>query len=182
MSKHGAGRSEADQQSPQSREVLDPRALFEALAEAEIDYVLVGGFAVAAHGRIRASEDLDICPGPTRENLERLADFLVEVEASNLDADEFNEGELVPHDSDGLSQGGNFRLRTRLGKFDVLQHLEPFGEKTWKTLDKNAEPREVFGHRIRVCGYEDLIEMKTAAGRPIDRSDIADIKAARREL
>ncbi len=49
-------------------------------------------------------------------------------------------------------------------------------------MDKSAEPREVFGHQIRVCGYEDLIKMKTAAGRPKDHSDIADIKAARREL
>jgi len=178
----GRGAGEGDQQPRQPPEVLDPRALFKALAEAEVAYILVGGFAVAAHGHIRASEDLDICPSPDPENLTRLADFLEEVDARNLDADEFNADELVPRDFDGLSQGGNFRLRTGLGKFDVLQYLEPFGEKTWESLDKNAEPREVFGHRIRVCGYEDLIKMKTAAGRPKDLSDIADIKAARREL
>lgn len=177
-----SGRGAGDQAPPRPREVLDPRALFSALAEAGVDYVLVGGFAVAAHGHIRASEDLDICPDPDPENLKRLADFVKELDASNLDAADFDPDELMPHDFEGLSQGGNFRLRTKLGKFDILQYLQPFEEKTWETLDKHAEPREVFGHRIRVCGYEDLIKMKTAADRPKDRSDIADIKAARREL
>lgn len=167
---------------PRLPEVLDPRALFAGLAEAEIDYILIGGFAVAAHGHIRSSEDLDICPDPDPANLKRLAGFLAEVDARNIDADDFGAAELVPHDLDGLRGGGNFRLRTSLGKFDVMQYLEPFEDDAWRTLSKNAEAREVFGHRILVCGYEDLIEMKTAAGRPKDLSDIADLKAARREL
>lgn len=180
MSGRGAGNEDGD--APRPREVLDPRQLFIALAEAGINYILVGGFAVAAHGAPRASDDLDICPDPDSANLKRLADFLKAIDARNIDEDEFEPGELPPHDREGLQGGGNFRLRTRLGKFDVMQYLRPFEEKSWEILDKHAETREVFGHRIRVCSYQDLIEMKSAADRPKDRIDIVDVKAARRDL
>ncbi len=163
-------------------EVLDPRGLFKALAEAKVDYILVGGMAVAAHGAPRATEDLDVCPDPDEANLKRLADFLQVVDARNMDEDAFELGELPPHDFDGLRGGGNFRLRTRLGKFDVMQYLRPFEERTWEALDKHAEPRRVFGYQIRVCGYQDLLDMKSAANRDQDRVDINSIRAARREL
>lgn len=159
---------------------FDPRALFEALADARIGYIIVGGLAVAAHGSIRATEDLDICPDPDEANLERLAGLLAELDAVSADADEFDPGELVAHDLEGLRSGGNFRLHTKLGALDVMQHLEP--ARSWKTLDRSAETRKVFGIEVRVCGVRDLLAMKTAAGRPQDRIDIQDLKAANRDL
>lgn len=170
--------------SARRRVVLDPTELFKALAAAKIDYILIGGLAVSAHGSIRATEDMDICPDPKSENLHRLADFLVDVEAVSLDEDEFEAGELPAHDFEGLKGGGNFRLRTKLGALDIMQHVEPFGEKTWLALDKNAVSRQPYGPSItiRVCSYEDLVEMKRAAGRDQDRVDLNNLKAARREL
>jgi hypothetical protein len=47
--------------------------LIAALAEAGIDYVLIGVLAVAAHGYPRATKDIDIVPAPDPANLERLA-------------------------------------------------------------------------------------------------------------
>jgi hypothetical protein len=161
---------------------LDPRRIFGALAGAEVDYVLVGGFAVAAHGAPRATADLDICPDPDEPNLARLADLLEEIDARSLDADTFDPGELPPHDLKGLRGGGNFRLMTRLGKLDVMQYLPPFDERTWDTLSRHADMRDVFGLRIRVCGYDDLIAMKRVSRRPQDEIDINSLKAARREL
>ena len=163
-------------------EVLDPANLFDSLAEAGVDYILIGGLAVAAHGAPRATADLDICPDPDASNLQRLATYLDSIDARNIDEEEFAPGELPDHDLEGLRAGGNFRLRTRIGKLDVMQYLEPFENRTWEILDKHAEDRVAFGHRIRVCGYEDLIEMKRAADRDQDRVDINSLKAARREL
>lgn len=168
--------------APPPGEVLNPIDLFKSLAEAGVDYILVGGLAVAAHGAPRATGDIDICPDPAEDNLMRLAGFLDSVGARNLDEDEFAVGELPPLDLDGLRGGGNFRLRTKLGKLDLMQCLRLFDERTWEVLDRHAEDRQVFGHTIRVCGYEDLLEMKRAAGRDQDLIDIASIKAARREL
>jgi hypothetical protein len=164
------------------RVVLDPVAVFEALGDAEVDYVLIGGLAVGAHGAGRATRDVDICPNPSESNLRRLADLLESIDAVSADEDEFGADELPPHDLEGLKAGGNFRLRTRIGALDVMQYVEPFGGETWSTLDKHAEDRQAFGQTVRVCGYENLLEMKQAAGRDLDRIDIENLKAARREL
>lgn len=161
---------------------LDPAEIFRALAEATIDYVLIGGLAVGAHGAGRATRDVDICPNPSTANLRRLADLLVEIGAVDLDAEEFEPDELPAHDFEGLHAGGNLRLRTRLGDLDVMQYVKPFGDNTWAVLNKHSEERRPFGHRLRVCDYETLIQMKRAAGRSQDRIDIENLKAARREL
>ena len=162
--------------------VLEPTALFAALGKADVHYVLIGGFAVAAHGAIRATADLDICPDPAEANLRRLANLLGSIEAHIADGGDFEPAELAAPDFEALRAGGNFRLRTTLGALDVMQYLEPFAANIWPALDKHAEERQVFGEKIRVCGYDDLIKMKSAAGRDQDRIDIANIKAARREL
>lgn len=164
------------------RRVLEPDALFQALADAEVNYILVGGLAVAAHGHIRATQDLDLCPEPSDDNLARLADLLAELGATNQDTDEFGPDELATHDLEGLRGGGNFRLMTTLGALDVMQYLEPFGDRTWEKLDQGAELRHAFGNEIRVCGYRDLLAMKTEAGREQDQLDIKNLKAANREL
>lgn len=163
-------------------DALDPEALFHSLAEAGIDYVLIGGLAVAAHGAIRATADLDICPAPTEDNLRRLAGLLNDLGAVSVDQGEFETEELPSHDLAGLRGGGNYRLRTRLGNLDIMQFVNPFGDRTWETLSRHAEERQVFGHTIRVCSYDDLLRMKQAAGRDQDLIDIRSMKAARREL
>jgi hypothetical protein len=58
---------------------LDPAALFRRLHEAGVRYVVVGGFAVIAHGVQRATADLDICPDPDPTNLGRLAGLLTDL-------------------------------------------------------------------------------------------------------
>jgi len=43
---------------------LHAGALLRRLHDAGIDYVVVGGLAVIAHGVQRFTNDLDICPAP----------------------------------------------------------------------------------------------------------------------
>jgi hypothetical protein len=43
------------------------------LASADVRFVIIGGIAVAVHGYMRATKDLDIAPDPDRANLARLA-------------------------------------------------------------------------------------------------------------
>ncbi len=161
---------------------FDPTRLFRALDQAGVDYIMVGGLAVGAHGAPRGTKDLDICPDPDDGNLRRLADFLAEVDARSIDATDFAAGELPAHDFAGLRGGGNFRLNTRIGPLDLMQYLAPFEDDTWEALDRQAEDRHVAGVTIRVCSYEDLLTMKEAAGRAQDRIDVSNLEAARREL
>ena len=52
---------------------LDVDAILHALAEMEVEFVLIGALAVGMHGAVRATKDVDIVPDPAPANLERLA-------------------------------------------------------------------------------------------------------------
>ena len=87
---------------------LEPESLLDVLAAHRVEYLVVGGFAVAAHGHPRATKDIDICPEPSDANLAHLAAALEELGAEPIGLDEF-EGEFdVAPDLDGLTLGGNW--------------------------------------------------------------------------
>jgi hypothetical protein len=92
---------------------FEPGPLIERLVDAGVEFVIVGGFAVIAHGYVRATKDLDIVPAPTRGNYERLAALLRELEAEQIGVD----AHLLPNqptDPAGLGAGGSFQLTTSL--------------------------------------------------------------------
>jgi len=95
----------------------DLRKLIEALAAASVDFVVVGGVAVVAHGHVRATLDLDVCYCRTSENLERLAGALAPLHPTLRGA---------PADlpfilnAETLRSGLNFMLRTDVGDLDLF--------------------------------------------------------------
>jgi hypothetical protein len=154
---------------------LRPAQLLAVLRGHGVAFVIIGGYALAAHGYVRATKDIDIVPDPAPENLARLADALEELEADvdvgHLDAREFD---LRP-DAPGLAAGGNWVLRTRFGRLDVMQDVP--GLRGYDDLRSGAI--EVNGDLY--AGYDELISMKVASGREEDLRDIAALEAARRD-
>lgn len=138
---------------------------------------MIGGLAVGAHGFPRATKDMDIVPEPSPANLERLATVLRALDYEIVGTDEFEADELVHPDVEALIAGGSWVLRTRFGRLDILQHLEP--DISYSTLDAEAIEDEVFGSRVRFCGYRHLVAMKEAAGRDQDLVDVARLRAIR---
>lgn len=81
-----------------------PEEIFAALAAAGVDYVTVGGFAVIAHGVVRATVDVDIVPSPEPSNALRMSEALV-----RLDAHPAGEPELAVT-ADLLARDANTRF------------------------------------------------------------------------
>ena len=50
---------------------LQAEALLGALADHDVEFVIIGGFALAAHGVVRGTKDIDIVPDPQTENVAR---------------------------------------------------------------------------------------------------------------
>jgi hypothetical protein len=152
---------------------LQPLELLRALREHDVDFLVIGGVAVAAHGYLRATKDVDVIPEPSRENLERLFRALVALEASQ-DLGDFEADELpLQLDLDGLEQGGNWFLVTRYGRLDLMQAVE--GARGYEQLREAA----VMKSGISYVGLDDLIAMKHAAGRALDHIDIRALEEAR---
>lgn len=163
---------------------LKPEPLLGALVSQGVDFVVVGGYAVAAHGHVRATKDIDVCPDPAEANLRRLATALAELEAEPIGHEEFNDDEFdLKPNLEGLKMGGNWTLVTKFGRLDVMQHLAGLGaDGGWKELSRHAVSRDFLGHSCLFCSYEDLIKMKQATNRPQDEIDVKNLKAARGEL
>jgi predicted nucleotidyltransferase len=159
---------------------LDIEGILEALVDADVEFLLIGGVAVGFHGYVRATKDVDVVPSPDPENLERLAQVLDQLDAEIEGAEEFEEGELPdPLDSAALALGGNWVLRTKLGRFDVMQWI---GEDAlWERLSPGAVSTQIGDLSVRIVGYEDLVALKREAGRPEDQADLRRLSQARGE-
>jgi hypothetical protein len=154
--------------------------LIGALEEHRVEYLIVGGWAVVAHGLVRATKDVDICPRPSEENYERLLRALDEINATPILGD-LNEDHDVELDMDGLLKGGNWLLLTEYGRLDLMQYLSGPDDQEWgwEELKKRSIVKSLLGFECRFCGYEDLLAMKKAAGRPQDLIDIEGLRRAR---
>jgi hypothetical protein len=163
------------------QEALDPFPLLRFLQERGVVHIVVGGFAVNAHGFIRVTKDLDIVPRPDGENLGKLADALRDIEATIIGAGDFDRDELPldPSRAEDLLQGGNFCVATTLGRIDVMQWLDGLDtENLYAKLDSDALESEINSLRVRVCSLEHLLAMKRVAGRPQDLEDLRHLEGA----
>jgi hypothetical protein len=152
---------------------LRPRELLSTLARHQVEFVVIGGFALAPHGYVRATKDVDVVPNPDAMNLRRLADALRDLDAQP-DVGELDPGELdIAPDEQGLRMGGNRVLLTRFGRLDIMQSVP--GLRDYGQLRAGAV--DVAG--TLYAGYEELISMKAATGRDEDLRDIGALEAAR---
>jgi hypothetical protein len=156
-------------------DALDPLPLLRALHERGVAHIIVGGFAVNAHGFIRVTKDLDIVPSSGQSNLGRLAEMLRDLDANVLDTEDFTADELPtdPTLTSDLEMGGNFCLLTGLGRLDIMQWLAGIEtDDLYSALSPDAVEGSLDGIPVRVCSLEHLRAMKRAAGRPQDLEDL----------
>jgi hypothetical protein len=147
----------------------DLGGLLGALHDAGVRYVAIGALAVAAHGRVRATEDVDLVPDPADDNLRRLADLLTHLDARlTLDPDH----RFGPEERTALARGGSLSLTTSLGELDLVQRLP--GIPAFSDLDAEAVDAQLLEVPVRVCSRKHLLAMKRVRG---SAQDLADLEA-----
>lgn len=153
---------------------LDLRALVGALVDHDVRFVVIGGVAVAAHGYVRATQDLDVVPDPSVENARRLATALAALEATFPLANgrAFDPGSDMVH----LMKRRNMTLDTRHGVLDVVQDAP--GVPPFVALDREAVDSELFGVPVRICSLDQLRRMKRARGASQDCADLEHLPSS----
>lgn len=151
---------------------VDIPGLLRAFDDGEVGYVLIGAAALAAHGPVRATEDVDVVPDPDPENLRRLGNVLASLDARL--ADDPSSG-LGAEERAALAQGRNLTLETALGGLDVVQRLA--GVPSYVELADDAVEMELFGIPVLVCSRRHLRAMKLARGSHRDLADVEDLDA-----
>lgn len=146
----------------------DFRDLLVCLSDAQVEFMVIGGYAVAHHGHVRATKDIDVFVRPTRENaakvMRALEVFGAPLAALDIDADDFaTPGKVV--------QLGLPPLRIDLLTAATALDFEE-ATRTTGRLDVDGRP-------VAVIGLEALLKNKRAAARP---QDLADVKQLERLL
>jgi hypothetical protein len=150
----------------------DLAGLLAALHDGEVRFVVIGAVAVGAHGHIRATQDLDIVPEPRHDNLDRLGNVLVGLDA-RLSAD-LRRG-IEPELRQAMYGGRNLTLTTKLGDLDIVQRLP--GVPSWPALIADAEHTTLGDVPLAVCSRSHLIAMKQARHSLQDQADVAALLA-----
>ncbi|MGH2379011.1 MAG: hypothetical protein ACRDGT_11110 [Candidatus Limnocylindria bacterium] len=181
----GRGSSERRAGSPEVPGPATPPRFFDllrVLCEKGTAFVIIGGFAVALHGYVRATKDIDIVPDPAEDSMSRLWEALRAINARPAEVGDFRTEEIpVPFTRNGLLSGGNWVLYTTLGRLDLMPYVaDADGEITYAELRESAVrvDLEEVGHPIWAASTDHLIAMKEHAGRDIDRIDLTALRMA----
>ena len=160
-------------------EVFDPEEILRVLGEHDVDYVVVGGVAVQTYGHIRATQDLDIIPGPDLVNLSRLGEALAALGARLHRAAR----PVDITDPQLLKRAALVPLLTIHGRLDLLNIESTGGTPTrYRELRERALEVHLGDAIVPVVALDDLIKMKKAAGREVDRADIRALTRSDEEL
>lgn len=137
------------------------------LDEAGVEYALVGGYAIAAHGFNRFSEDIDILVNPSKENSRRWIVALARLPdgAANELRDEMD---VFADDK---------RYAIRINDEFTVDVMPSIAGHTWEQMQPHIVTREIEGTAIRLLDLRGLLKTKQGV-RPKDQMDAAVISRA----
>ena len=137
------------------------KRIFAAFDRHAVNYVLVGGMAMAAQGLVRATRDIDVVVSVETKNIDRLKAALQEL---------FHDPEIDSIHADELA-----------GDYPAIQYVPPTGDfwidilarlgEAFQFADLESEELVVEGVRVRVATPRTLYRMKKDTVRPQDRLD-----------
>jgi hypothetical protein len=148
---------------------MDPTilaAVFRALNEEGVRYVVFGGIAVIARGVTRATQDLDLFLDPADGNVDATRRALQRVFADAA-LDELTPGALRDY---GLVRYGP-------PEHDFVIDLTTRIDEAFSFADLEASEIDLHGVRVPVATARTLVRMKRESERDKDRHDVARLRA-----
>jgi len=146
--------------------------LLERLVQAEVDFVLVGGFAGVVHGCTYVTQDIDICCDFSGENLLRLQEALSETQPVHRMTPRRKKLEL---NEKNCSEFKNLYLDTDIGQLDCLSFIDGVGD--FEHIKKACVTIKVADMQIKVLSLDTLIASKKALNRPRDNEAVRQLEA-----
>lgn len=144
----------------------DLREFIELLNSRRVDYIVVGGHAVAFHGHPRFTGDIDFLLRPSQENAERLIGAVKDFGFSEmrLSPDDFTQPNTV------------VQLGYPPNRIDLLTSISGVDfEEAWESrLGGNLD-----GIPVYFLGWDALLKNKRASGRDKDLADVSKLSAVR---
>jgi hypothetical protein len=141
----------------------DLREFVELLNSNEVDYLVVGAFAVAWYGYPRFTADLDILVRPDSRNAQRMLEALRQ----------FGFGALGIEAGDLTALGQVIQLGVKPNRIDLLTSVSGVSfEEAWKDRAEGS----LDGIPVTFIGRNSLIRNKESTGRAKDLGDAEELR------
>ena len=137
----------------------DFKELFKLFNNHNVEYVIVGGYALAYHGAPRYTGDIDILINPIERNAERVLAAL----------GEFGFGSLGLSVNDFTQPKQILQLGFPPSRIDILTSVSGVD---WHEIIETTVSDDFMGQHVRYIGLDQFIKNKRASGRPKDLADI----------
>jgi len=137
----------------------DFKELLELFNKHKVEYLVVGGYAVAFYGAPRVTGDIDLFVRPVPENAERILTAL----------EEFGFGSLVLSKDDLITPGMVIQLGVPPIRIDLITRVSGV---PWETADAGKVLGSYGTTPVHFIGRQDLIANKRATGRTKDAADV----------
>lgn len=143
----------------------DFRDLLSTFIDASVEFLVVGGYAMAAHRLPRATKDLDVWVRPSPENARCV---LRALDAFGAPRHELTETDLQ-------TEGTIYQVGVPPNRVDIITEVEGVGfDDAWR----DRREVEIEGLRIPVIGRAHLILNKRTVRRPQDLVDADLLESA----
>jgi predicted nucleotidyltransferase len=146
--------------------------LLARLADAGLDFVIVGGFAAVSHGSAYITKDVDICVVLSDETVETLRGALRDLHPFHRMTPQKLSFLVEPPAGQSVQ---NLYLHTDWGMVDVLSSVLGVGD--FSRLRERSELIAVDGREYHVMSLSDLIAAKEALGREKDLLTAKELRA-----
>lgn len=140
----------------------DLKEFIESFNENHVDYMVVGGIAVAYYGYPRYTGDIDIWIKKTEENAEKIISALNDFGFSELD--------LTVKDLTGSNMV--FQFGVEPNRIDIVTDID--GVK-YKDAELNTIKIKIDGVEVNLISIEDLKRNKKASARHRDLDDLENL-------
>ena len=145
----------------------DVKRLAALLNEAGVEYALVGGYAISAHGFNRMTEDIDILVNPSLENARRWIVALSKL-PDGAAKELLDEPDIFKDDT---------RYAVRINDDFTVDVMPSIGGHEWQEMKSHINQQQVDEVTIPVLDLPGLLKTKQGL-RPKDLADAALIRAA----
>lgn len=141
----------------------DYKEMLSLLLEEQVEFFLVGAYALAVHGFPRATGDIDIFVNPTLENSEKVYRCLARFGAplGEIRPNEFSAPDVV------------FQMGIAPRRIDIITMIDGV---TFDEAQEDAIAVDIEGLHIPVLSKAKLIKNKQSTGRPKDQIDADNLK------
>lgn len=146
----------------------DFKEFLRLLIENDVEYLIVGGYAVSFHSRPRYTDDLDLWINKTQENLYKLLKAL----------NQFGFQEIPIDEEEFLKKPKVYRIGNPPMRIEVLNEVDGivFAEAVKNKVIGKYEDLE----NINFISFDDLVKNKSASNRVKDKLDLDYLKTYRK--